>query len=168
MLSPNGAFLTNWHSVENVSLKDHLLHLVDVDGAKYPVTDIHSYDQSSDLAFGEAVGVGFATGQLDKSIPVKTGDQVIVIGAPTSSLNNISQGHIVGAQDEQGDSVLEISSSLACADQGCSILNLEGKLIGFTRPVESKTAGLSYASTADEIYTFLSHAQTNTGEQVVP
>ncbi len=142
-IDPAGVLVTNFHVVEGADLAT--VHLPD--GRKIASKNIRS-DRRTDLAvilldFKDAK---FAVLEFGDSEAMEIGDRVLAVGAPFGLMGSVTQGIISGKgrsglQMNMYEDFLQTDAAINPGNSGGPLVNLEGKVIGVSAAIKSKTGG---------------------------
>jgi serine protease Do len=141
VVDPKGVILTNHHVVEGadqviVELKD---------GRKFTSKDIHS-DPKTDLAIIRIEDAKpFPYLELGDSNAMEIGDRVLAVGAPFGLTGTVTAG-IVSAKGRSlnlnmYEDFLQTDAAINPGNSGGPLVNLEGKVIGITSAIKSRSGG---------------------------
>jgi serine protease Do len=141
LIDPKGVILTNYHVVEGaeqviVELSDH---------RKFTSSDIH-FDAKTDLAIVRITDkqplpyLEFGNSKL-----MEIGDRVLAVGAPFGLTGSVTAG-IISAKSRslrlnQYEDFLQTDAAINPGNSGGPLINLEGKVIGVTSAIKSRTGG---------------------------
>jgi serine protease Do len=143
IVDPKGTIITNYHVVEGADeVEVHLL-----DGRKFATRDIIA-DKKTDLAI-----VRIQAGKLlpfleyANSDHMEIGDRVLALGAPFGLTGSVTSG-IVSAKGRNlrlnmYEDFLQTDAAINPGNSGGPLVNLEGKVIGVTAAIKSRSGGFS-------------------------
>ena len=141
LIDPKGVVLTNYHVVEDADAVEVTLR----DGRKIISRNI-KVDTKSDLAIVRIEAKG-ALPFLDfgDSNEMEIGDRVLAIGAPFNLPGSVTAG-IVSAKErslnvKMYEDFIQTDAALNPGNSGGPLINLEGKVIGVTAAIKSRTGG---------------------------
>jgi len=143
IVDPQGTILTNYHVVEGAEeLEVHML-----DGRKF-VTKNFIADQKTDLAVVR-IQSKQPLPHLDfaDSDQMEIGDRVLALGAPFGLTGSVTSG-IVSAKGRNlrlnmYEDFLQTDAAINPGNSGGPLVNLEGKVVGVTAAIKSRTGGFS-------------------------
>jgi serine protease Do len=142
IISPTGIILTNNHVVADLDEVEVTLY----DGRKFTTTDIRR-DPKSDIALLKLdVKEALPFLELADSDTMEVGDRVLAIGAPFGLLNSVSSG-IVSAKSRnnlklnQFEDFIQTDAAMNPGNSGGALVNMDGKLIGLTAAIKTRTGG---------------------------
>jgi serine protease Do len=141
LFDPKGVVLTNYHVVEDADSVEVQLR----NGRKIVSRDI-KFDTKSDLAI-----IRLETKdplpylEFGDSSEMEIGDRVLAFGAPFSLPGSVTAG-IVSAKDRslgvsKYEDFIQTDAALNPGNSGGPLVNLEGKVIGVTAAIKSRTGG---------------------------
>lgn len=141
LVDPSGVILTNHHVVENADSVEVTM----TDGRKFTSKDIKS-DPKSDLAIvrldvkGKLPYLEFGNSDL-----MEIGDGVLAAGAPFGLAGSVTHG-IVSAKGRSlrmnmYEDFIQTDAAINPGNSGGPLVNLEGKVIGITSAIKSKSGG---------------------------
>jgi serine protease Do len=151
LIDPKGVVLTNYHVVEDADSVEVQLR----DGRKFVTRDVKA-DVKSDLAIVRVEAKGpLPFLEFGDSREMEIGDRVLAIGAPFNLPGTVTAG-IISGKDRSlkangTDDYLQTDAALNPGNSGGPLVNLEGKVIGVTSAIKSRTGasqgvGLAMAS----------------------
>jgi serine protease Do len=142
LVDPKGVILTNYHVVAGadevqVQLKD---------GRKFRSKDIHG-DRKTDLAIVRIHSQSpLPFLDLGDSDAMEIGDRVLAVGAPFGLTGSVTAG-IVSAKGRNGLNVnmyedfIQTDAAINPGNSGGPLVNLDGKVIGISSAIKSRTGG---------------------------
>jgi serine protease Do len=141
LVDPKGVILTNHHVVEGadqvvVELKD---------GRKFTSKDVHS-DPKTDLAIIRIEDAKpFPYLEMGDSGSMEIGDRVLAVGAPFGLTGSVTAG-IISAKGRNlnlnmYEDFLQTDAAINPGNSGGPLVNLEGKVIGITSAIKSRSGG---------------------------
>ncbi|HEY1858715.1 MAG TPA: trypsin-like peptidase domain-containing protein [Gemmataceae bacterium] len=141
LVDPKGVILTNFHVVDGadqviVELKD---------GRKFTSKDMHG-DPKTDLAIiriQDAKPLPYL--EMGDSNAMEIGDRVLAVGAPFRLAGTVTAG-IVSAKGRNlklnmYEDFLQTDAAINPGNSGGPLVNLEGKVIGISSAIKSRTGG---------------------------
>jgi len=137
-----GIVLTNNHLVADTTSVEVTLQ----DGRKFTSKEIRR-DPKSDLAIIRLEGKEpFPVVEFADSSAMEVGDRVLAIGAPFGLKGSVTQGIIGGTnrKDVSGNLVedfLQFDAAVNPGNSGGALVNMEGKFIGITSAIKTRTGG---------------------------
>jgi serine protease Do len=143
LIDPSGVVLTNNHVVVDLDAVEVTLS----DGRKFEATDIRR-EPKSDVALIKLAGVKEPLPVLDfgDSDAMEVGDRVLAVGAPFGLLSSVTSG-IVSAKSRnnlklnQAEDFIQTDAAMNPGNSGGALVNLDGKLIGLTSAIKTRTGG---------------------------
>lgn len=144
IIDPSGVVLTNNHLVADAESVEVTLQ----DGRKFVSRDIR-HDTKSDLAvikLDSAEALPFLP--FADSDAMEVGDRVLAFGAPFGLTGSVTHG-IVSAKGRGNlrlnlyEDWLQTDAALNPGSSGGPLVNLEGKVIGITAAIKTRTGGFS-------------------------
>src|SRR5438132_7190250 len=144
IVDPKGVILTNFHVVAGADSVEITLQ----DGrTTFTSKDIHG-DRKTDLAIVriDPKGKKLPSLELGDSAAMEIGDRVLAVGAPFGLTRTVTAG-IVSAKGRNGLNVnmyedfLQTDAAINPGNSGGPLINLEGKVIGITSSIRSRTGG---------------------------
>jgi serine protease Do len=142
LIDPTGVVLTNNHVVAQSSEVEVTLQ----DGRKFTTKDIRR-DPKTDIAvllLGSKEPLPFL--EFGDSDAMEVGDRVLALGAPFGLTGSVTQG-IVSAKSRQNlnlnlyEDFLQIDAAVNPGNSGGPLVNMEGKVIGLTAAIKTRTGG---------------------------
>ncbi len=142
LIDPSGVVLTNNHVVEDVDSVEVTL----TDGRKFTTKDIRR-DPKTDLAvikFDAGGPVPFV--EFGDSDAGEVGDRVLAVGAPFGLTGSVTHG-IVSAKSRtnlrlnQYEDFLQTDAAINPGNSGGPLVNLDGKVIGITSAIKTRSGG---------------------------
>ena len=142
-IDPAGAVVTNYHVVEGAEVAIVTL----LDGRKFASKNIRS-DRRSDIAviLLDVKDTRFPALEFGDSDAMEIGDRVLAVGAPFGLAGSVTQG-IISAKGRNGlnmnmyEDFLQTDAAINPGNSGGPLVNLEGKVIGVTAAIKSKSGG---------------------------
>ncbi len=142
LIDSTGVVLTNHHVVAETDSVEVTLQ----DGRKFISKDIRR-DPKTDLAvvmIAAKEPLPFAV--FANSDAMEAGDRVLAIGAPFGLKGSVTQGIVsaVGRRDlnlNLAEDFLQIDAAVNSGNSGGALVNMEGKLIGLTAAIKTRTGG---------------------------
>lgn len=126
LVSPDGRLLTNHHVIEDAKQVEITLRSGDV----YDRIGVLARDERRDLAVLKIPGFDLPHVPLGNSNSVRTGSDVLAIGAPHGLDNTVSTGIISARREEdEGYHVLQFTAPASQGSSGGPLLNSEGQVI---------------------------------------
>jgi serine protease Do len=143
LVDPSGLILTNNHVVVDLDAVDVTLY----DGRKFTTADIRR-DPKSDVALIKLTDVREPLPFLEfgDSDAMEVGDRVLAVGAPFGLLGSVTGG-IVSARSRnnlklnQFEDFIQTDAAMNPGNSGGALVNLDGKLIGLTAAIKTRTGG---------------------------
>jgi len=141
IIDPTGVIVTNYHVVEGADELEVQLY----DGRKYITNDIR-FDRRSDIAVVRVKArSALPTLELGDSDGMEIGDRVLAIGSPFGLRGSVTSG-IVSAKGRSlrlssYEDFLQTDAAVNPGNSGGPLVNLEGKVIGITSAIKSRTGG---------------------------
>jgi serine protease Do len=141
LVDPKGVILTNYHVVEGA---DQVVVELS-DGRKFTSRDIH-YDAKTDLAIVRITDKQpLPYLEFGDSRQMEIGDRVLAVGAPFGLTGTVTAG-IISAKGRnlrlnQYEDFLQTDAAINPGNSGGPLINLEGKVIGITSAIKSRTGG---------------------------
>jgi serine protease Do len=141
LIDAKGVVLTNYHVVEDADAVEVQLR----DGRKITTRDIKA-DVKSDLAIVRIEAKGpLPFLEFGDSNEMETGDRVLAVGAPFNLPGTVTAGIISGKDRSLKVSMyedfLQTDAALNPGNSGGPLVNLEGKVIGVTAAIKSRSGG---------------------------
>jgi serine protease Do len=142
VIDPAGIVLTNHHVVANTPAVQVTLQ----DGRKFTSKDIRR-DPKTDLAVVRLEAkepLPFL--EFGDSDAMEVGDRVLALGAPFGLTGSVTQG-IVSAKSRQNlnlnlyEDFLQIDAAVNPGNSGGPLVNMEGKVIGLTSAIKTRSGG---------------------------
>lgn len=144
IIDPTGVVLTNHHVVLDAAEAEVTL----ADGRKFTSRDIRR-DPRSDLAvikLPAAEPLPFL--EFGDSDAMEVGDHVLAVGAPFGLTGSVSHG-IVSAKSRnnlklnQFEDFIQTDAAINPGNSGGPLVNLEGKVVGITAAIKTRTGGFT-------------------------
>jgi serine protease Do len=141
IVDPSGIILTNYHVVEGVEQVEITL----VDGRKYPSKQIIS-DKKTDVAIIRIQPRSpLPYLEFGDSDAMEIGDHVLAMGAPFGLTGSVTSG-IISAKGRNlrmnmNEDFLQTDAAINPGSSGGPLVNLEGKVIGITAAIKSRSGG---------------------------
>lgn len=142
LIDPSGVIITNNHVVADLDEVEVTLH----DGRKFITTDIRR-DPKSDIALVKlAVKEPLPFLEFGDSDAMEVGDRVLAFGAPFGLTDSVTSG-IVSAKSRnnlklnQSEDFIQTDAAMNPGNSGGALVNLDGKLIGLTAAIKTRTGG---------------------------
>ena len=142
-VDPAGVVVTNYHVVEGAEIAIVSL----LDGRKFTSKNIRS-DRRTDMAviLLDVKDVRFPSLELGDSDAMEIGDRVLAVGAPFGLAGSVTQG-IISAKGRNGlnmnmyEDFLQTDAAINPGNSGGPLVNLEGKVVGVSAAIKSKSGG---------------------------
>jgi serine protease Do len=141
IVDPSGIILTNYHVVDGVDQVEVTL----VDGRKYTSKQIIS-DKKTDVAIIR-IQPRSALPYLEfgDSDSMEIGDHVLALGAPFGLTGSVTSG-IISAKGRNlrmnmNEDFLQTDAAINPGSSGGPLVNMEGKVIGITAAIKSRSGG---------------------------
>jgi serine protease Do len=142
VIDPKGVILTNNHVVAGA----HEVVVEFSDGRKFTSRDIKT-DRKTDIAIIRLKGVkGLPYLELGDSDQMEIGDRVLAVGAPFGLAGTVTHG-IISGKGRNGinlamyEDFLQTDAAINPGNSGGPLVNLEGKAIGMSTAIKSRTGG---------------------------
>src|SRR6516165_9693265 len=143
IVDPKGVILTNHHVVSGADRVEITLQ----DGTKFTSQDIRS-DERTDLAIIRIKAeVALPYLELGDSSQMEQGDRVLAVGAPFGLTGSVTAG-IISAKSRSlskgpggRDDYLQTDAAINPGNSGGPLISLDGKVIGITSAIKSRTGG---------------------------
>jgi len=142
LIDPSGVILTNNHVVADLDAVEITLH----DGRKFTTTDIRR-DPKTDVALVKLdVKDPLPFLEFGDSDLMEVGDRVLAFGAPFGLTDSVTSG-IVSAKSRnnlklnQSEDFIQTDAAMNPGNSGGALVNLDGKLIGLTAAIKTRTGG---------------------------
>src|SRR5205823_5715105 len=143
IVDPKGVVLTNNHVVDGATEVEVTLH----DGRKFTSKDIKT-DEKTDLAIVrlDTKGASLPYLELGDSASMEIGDRVLAVGAPFRLTGTVTSG-IISAKGRYGlglnkyEDFLQTDAAINPGNSGGPLVNLDGKVIGVTSAIKSRSGG---------------------------
>ncbi|QEG29927.1 Periplasmic pH-dependent serine endoprotease DegQ precursor [Gemmata obscuriglobus] len=142
LINASGSVLTNNHVVSDLESVDVTLH----DGRKFTTSDIRR-DPKTDLALVKIESKApLPFLELADSDEMEVGDRVLAVGAPFGLTGSVTSG-IVSAKSRnnlklnQFEDFLQTDAAMNPGNSGGPLVNLDGKVIGLTSAIKTRTGG---------------------------
>jgi serine protease Do len=141
VIDPAGVILTNYHVVDGADELEVQLY----DGRKFLTNEVW-YDRRSDIAVIRVkTRTPLPTLELGDSDAMEIGDRVLAIGAPFGLRGSVTSG-IVSAKGRalrltSYEDFLQTDAAVNPGNSGGPLVNLEGKVIGITSAIKTRTGG---------------------------
>jgi serine protease Do len=141
LIDPKGVVLTNYHVVEDADAVEVQLR----DGRKIVTRDIKT-DVKTDLAIVRIEAKGpLPFLEFGDSHEMEIGDRVLAVGAPFNLPGTVTAGIISGKdrslKANMYEDFLQTDAALNPGNSGGPLVNLEGKVIGVTAAIKSRSGG---------------------------
>src|SRR5262245_26310301 len=142
LIDASGVILTNNHVVQNFDTVDVTL----ADGRKFTTKDVRR-DPKSDLALIKIESkdpLPFL--EFGDSDAMEVGDRVLAVGAPFGLTGSVTSG-IVSAKSRhnlklnQFEDFIQTDAAINPGNSGGPLVNMEGKVIGLTAAIKTRTGG---------------------------
>jgi serine protease Do len=142
LIDPAGVILTNNHVVNDLDAVEVTLH----DGRKFTTADIRR-DPKSDIALVKIESkepLPFV--EFGDSDAMEVGDRVLAVGAPFGLLESVTGG-IVSGKGRKGlklnqlEDFIQTDAAVNSGNSGGALVNMEGKVIGLTAAIKTRTGG---------------------------
>jgi serine protease Do len=142
LISANGVILTNNHVVSEIDVAEVTLH----DGRKFTTADIRR-DPKSDVALVKLdVKEALPVLEFGDSDAMEVGDRVLAVGAPFGLTGSVTSG-IVSAKSRNNlklnlfEDFIQTDAAVNPGNSGGPLVNLDGKVIGLTAAIKTRTGG---------------------------
>ncbi|MDC0028247.1 serine protease [Gammaproteobacteria bacterium] len=165
IISKDGFILTNWHVIKD----EPDFQVITIGEGSFEdnvrKAEIIKYSKVADLALIKikTVPKDIQVASLSQVIP-NIGDSVHAIGHPIGEVWSYSKGYIsahrqeydwhIGKENFHGD-VYQMQTPINPGNSGGPLLNDFGNVIGINTFINTKTQGITYAVTVEEILKFL-------------
>ena len=141
LIEPSGVIVTNNHVVRDTTVAEITLH----DGRKFTSKDIRR-DPTADLAvirIDAKVPLPFL--EFGDSDAMEVGDRVLAVGAPFGLTGSVTQGIVSGKSRNLNlnihEDFLQTDAAVNPGSSGGPLINLEGKVIGLTSAIKTRSGG---------------------------
>ena len=141
LIDPSGVIVTNNHVVRDTTVAEITLH----DGRKFTSKDIRR-DPTADLAV-----IRIETKEVlpflefGDSDAMEVGDRVLAVGAPFGLTGSVTQGIVSGKSRNLNlnihEDFLQTDAAVNPGSSGGPLVNLEGKVIGLTSAIKTRSGG---------------------------
>ncbi len=142
IIDPSGIILTSNHVVSDLDVVEVTL----ADGRKFTASDIR-HDPKTDIALIKLeVKEALPVLELGDSDAMEVGDRVLAVGAPFGLTGSVTSG-IVSAKSRNNlklnafEDFLQTDAAMNPGNSGGALVNLEGKVIGLTAAIKTRTGG---------------------------
>lgn len=141
VIDPAGVVLTNNHVVADLETVEVTLH----DGRKFTSADIRR-DPKSDLALVKLDAKDLPFLEFGDSDAMDVGDRVLAVGAPFGLTGSVTSG-IVSAKSRNNlklntfEDFIQTDAALNPGNSGGPLVSLDGKVIGLTSAIKTRTGG---------------------------
>jgi serine protease Do len=142
LIDASGVVLTSNHVVAKAESVEVTLH----DGRKFTTKDIRR-DAKADLAVVKLeTKEPLPALEFGDSDAMEVGDRVLAVGAPFGLTGSVTQG-IVSAKSRQNlnlnvfEDFLQFDAAVNSGNSGGPLVNMEGKIVGLTAAIKTRTGG---------------------------
>jgi serine protease Do len=141
VIDPAGLVLTNHHVVEGADIVEVTL----TDGRKFTAKEVKS-DAKTDVAIVKLDTTAVLSSlDLGDSDAMEVGDRVLAVGAPFGLTGSVTCG-IISAKGRSlrmnvYEDFLQTDAAINPGNSGGPLVNLEGKMIGITSAIKSRSGG---------------------------
>ncbi|QJW99378.1 trypsin-like peptidase domain-containing protein [Frigoriglobus tundricola] len=142
IIDPSGVILTNNHVVSDLDVVEVTL----TDGRKFTASDIR-HDPKTDIALIKLeVKDALPVLEFGDSDAMEVGDRVLAVGAPFGLTGSVTSG-IVSAKSRNNlklnvfEDFIQTDAAMNPGNSGGALVNLEGKVIGLTAAIKTRTGG---------------------------
>ena len=144
IIDPNGVIVTNYHVIEKWLGAPENRFLVKMDdGVYFPIEDLISFDEDSDLALITVEGEEFPTIKLAEDYGPKRGESIVVIDSPLGLEKRVTGGVINNVRGKHG--LIQITTLVSRGGSGGPVLNSKGEVIGVTTSMIEGRKNLNFA-----------------------
>lgn len=144
IIDPNGVIVTNYHVIKKWLGAPENRFLVKMDnGVYFPIEDIISFDEDSDLALITVEGEELPTIKLAEDYAPKRGESIVVINSPLGLEKRVTSGIINNVQGKHG--FIQITTPASRGGSGGPVFNSKGEVIGVTTSVVEGRKNLNFA-----------------------
>jgi serine protease Do len=142
LIDPSGIIVTNNHVVAELDTVEVTLH----DGRKFTTDDIRR-DPKADIAIvklNTKEPLPFL--ELGDSDAMEVGDRVLAFGAPFGLLDSVTSG-MISAKNRRNlkvnqiEDFIQTDAAVNPGNSGGPLVNLDGKVIGLTAAIKTRTGG---------------------------
>jgi serine protease Do len=141
LIDPSGIIVTNNHVVRDTTVAEITLH----DGRKFTSKDIRR-DPKADIAVIR-IDAKEALPYLEfgDSDAMEVGDRVLAIGSPFGLTSSVTQGIVSGKSRNLNlnlhEDFLQTDAAVNPGSSGGPLVNMEGKVIGLTSAIKTRSGG---------------------------
>lgn len=123
--SPDGMVLTNYHVIRGASRMTARMHDQTIHEAEY----VGGFDMQHDIAAIKIDGASLPSVRVGTSFGVKTGDHVVVLGAPLGLESTLSDGIISAIREAGTFRIFQTSAPISHGSSGGPIFDDYGNVI---------------------------------------
>jgi regulator of sirC expression with transglutaminase-like and TPR domain len=141
IVDSQGLIVTNLHVIG----RGRRLEVMTKGGDRYEVTDIHAWDEHSDLAILKVKQKGLPALKLGDSSEAQQGEPVSALGNPQGLEFSVVQGVLSGKRDIDDVEMLQVALPIERGNSGGPLLNSQGEVLGVITLKSMKTENLGFA-----------------------
>ena len=141
IVDPSGVVVTNNHVVRDTNVVEVTLH----DGRKFTSKDIRR-DPKTDIAVIRLESKEpLPSVEFGDSDAMAVGDRVLAVGAPFGLTGSVTQGIVSGKSRNLNlnpfEDFLQTDAAVNPGNSGGPLVNMEGKVIGLTAAIKTRSGG---------------------------
>jgi serine protease Do len=141
IIDPRGGVVTSWHVVEGAREIEVLL----ADGRRLPSRDVRSDPRTDVAVIRVEAGGPLPALEWGDSSAMEIGDRVLAVGAPFGLAGSVTAGIVSGKgrslRVNQYEDFLQTDAAINPGNSGGPLVNLEGKVVGITSAIKSRSGG---------------------------
>jgi len=156
LVSSDGYIITNAHAVDGENLRVTLKNKT-----MYPA-DLISYDIEKDIAIIKINVTGLPSITFGSSSDLKSGQDIVVIGAPKGLDQTVTKGIISNLDREhRGNNYIQIDAAVNSGNSGGPVFNMDGAMVGMVTLKDRSSDGIAFAIPSDVLMSFLNNSNVN-------
>jgi regulator of sirC expression with transglutaminase-like and TPR domain len=151
VVSADGLIATNLH----VLGEGRPIEVQTPDGKRHPVTAVHAFDRSLDLALVRIETKGLPALELGDSDTLRDGQAVVALGHPRGLEHSVVSGVVSGRPKVEGRPMIQLAMPIEQGNSGGPVLDLQGRVRGVVTLKAQVTPNLGFAMPVNTLKTLL-------------
>jgi S1-C subfamily serine protease len=148
----DGRIVTNAHVVEGL----HLLEILDHEGRELGIVQhVEAISFDWDLAILPRLSSVAEEGLYLTTVPVKTGQDIIVFGSPMGFYGTVSAGMISAIRELEDLTLLQMTAPISAGSSGGPVVDMDGNVCGVSTMGLNDAQNLNFAISSNEVMSLL-------------
>jgi serine protease Do len=141
VVSADGLIATNLHVLGEA----RPIEVQTADGKRHPVTAVHAFDRSLDLALLRIGTKGLPALELGDSDALRDGQAVVALGHPRGLQHSVVSGVVSGRPKVDGKNMIQLAMPIEQGNSGGPVLDMQGRVRGIVTLKSQVTPNLGFA-----------------------